>query len=1022
MNDWVVKAPRTLLFSAIVALAGCGEELGVGEESQQSVTSADTPFAYVYRDVGNNAQGQQGNASRAQASTADFQPGARLIVRDAISSETSEIEVLAEAFAGYQYDVKDLNVSSDGKSLVFSARSEQEGDTWNLYEYTFETHNVRRLIQDDELANSGNDTNASFSNGDKIVFSSDRHLFGESGAGESVLFVMGRDGSGLAQITDGLQSDVQTTTLKDGHIVFMRVPSNGCGNDSDVQCVSDGSETSEFSLYQIAPDGGDLAALAREQNISDSVDYDLQLKDLVQGGSGNILAIAENRSSRMFGGDIVALRGPSANSADVSGGFSAQSEPAVYEFLNSESITSSEVPESAEEASVNGWYSAFWPYRDGSQRMLVSWSQCIKQNDRGAARACQEGDDIEGVNPRYGIWVYDTENDTRQPILRAKLGRVYSEVALGYPNNGEDLRFDDILPPPVDPVDPVDPGTGSSSGGSSSSSSGGSSSSGSSSSGGSSSSSSSSGGSSSSGSSSSGGSSSSSSSSGGSSSSGSSSSGGDTGSSSSSSSSGGSSSSGSSSSGGDTGSSSSSSSSGGSSSSGSSSSGGDTGSSSSSSSSGGSSSSGSSSSGGDTGSSSSSSSSGGSSSSGSSSSGGDTGSSSSSSSSGGSSSSGSSSSGGDTGSSSSSSSSGGSSSGGSSGGGTPDLGEAVNAEIYTLEDVPVGLGLSVPQAADTAEAGDVVISNVPAGALFNIGFSSGSGEWTVSADQLPELIFTPVVNSGNDVIMPTSVTFTDGDRTQTFDGQIEVIVEAVVDHTDVSVTVTSEPGSSPAGTINAGTIRQNQVVHGTGGNDYIIITGADQNAGSVSAGSGNDTVRIDGWGRGQNVSVTGDGGNDTLLLNPEIVRSRTSSGTGSGRVTFTTGGSLVYNNFSRVSEEGIDLNQTRVSLSVSLTDTDGSEAITSVVLSNLPLGATVANASLRRDGWKLNDNAASEAVITLSSEFRNDFELTVTVTNTDTDPDSGAIDTNETRRFVSVDVDQIPDPVPPKECKFPFDE
>lgn len=100
--------------------------------------------------------------------------------------------------------------------------------------------------------------------------------------------------------------------------------------------------------------------------------------------------------------------------------------------------------------------------------------------------------------------------------------------------------------------------------------------------------------------------------------------------------------------------------------------------------------------------------------------------------------------------------------------------------------------------------------------------------------------------------------------------------------------------------ISPGIIKNNKTVNGTDNNDYILIAGAEQNAGSVSAFSGDDVIYIKGWNKAKDRSVTGDGGFDTLLINSQIVANHKQQGTGAGKITFKQGGTLNYNNIEQV--------------------------------------------------------------------------------------------------------------------------
>lgn len=431
------KGLLTLAVSA--ALAGCNSELGSeGNTDQESVVAANTPFAYVYRD----GEPVFRNADQPQ----QYYPGARLMVRSALSQEVAEAEILSQQFAGQSYDAKDLSVSNDGKWLLFSARSEQDS-SWNLYEYSFESQQLRRIIADDQLAAAGNDTAPVYSDG-KIVFSSDR---GDS-ADATLLFVIERDGSDLKAITRGdQQQDVEGVSLGSGEVVFTR----RSGNSQNAFVRGDRNELSQPALMQVRVDGEALQPLADSQTINTQ-----QLSALVQGRNGRLMGLAGAQNSRLGGGQIIELYGNQAESTAslMTAGEDDAAIRAVYQELRSRSLTSDNTTQASNEVSTNGWYSAFWPYRDGTSRMLVSWSQCLK-NNAGVARLCEAGENLDGVEPRYGVWVFDAAENSRRPVLRAKQDRIYSEIVLGYPNRNGGLGFDEIPPgkptePPYEPKDP----------------------------------------------------------------------------------------------------------------------------------------------------------------------------------------------------------------------------------------------------------------------------------------------------------------------------------------------------------------------------------------------------------------------------------------------------------------------------------------------------------------------------------------------------------------------------------------
>ena len=441
----LVKNYKALVVTFSFLLVGCGEELQTGEESgQENAIAASTPFAFVSRDVETTNDKLAVNSLSPDA----FNPGARLYVRDAISSDANDTEILTQFFGENSYDVKGLNVSSDGKFLVFTAHDNSQSDTWNLYEYNFADKTLNRILSDD-LANAGNDTNPAYTNDNLIVFSSDR------GQEASALFIMNRDGSDLQQVTETTESDIQATSLKDGHMAFMRLSENDCDKNCNQARSANGQSTlnDTFNMYRMAPNGQNLQTLFDATSFT--AEQGVQLDEVIQGADGYMLAIIKNKYNPLMGGDIVELRGPQAQSRSLADG--TVSDDSVYEYVQPKTVAGNGQGVAENAASQTGWYSAFWPYRDGSSRMLVSWSQCLKQ-EGSAHRNCTKDDSLDGVDPRYGIWVLDVNNNTRLPVLQAKKNRVYTELALAFPNLGNTLSFDDEIEEPIDPevTDPTD--------------------------------------------------------------------------------------------------------------------------------------------------------------------------------------------------------------------------------------------------------------------------------------------------------------------------------------------------------------------------------------------------------------------------------------------------------------------------------------------------------------------------------------------------------------------------------------
>ena len=176
-------AVRLSVIFAISLLAGCQADGLSGEEGVVD----DRPFAYIVRDYPAMGTTDSVNVRPVLDPRAPYQfnPGARLYVRDRIALDSEERDILAGYFGGGSYDVKDLTVSPDGERIAFAAHG-PDGNTrhssWSIYEYEFSSKNIRRFFQDDEYANAGQDTNPAYTNDGRLVFSPPTGNRGDSAA------------------------------------------------------------------------------------------------------------------------------------------------------------------------------------------------------------------------------------------------------------------------------------------------------------------------------------------------------------------------------------------------------------------------------------------------------------------------------------------------------------------------------------------------------------------------------------------------------------------------------------------------------------------------------------------------------------------------------------------------------------------------------------------------------------------------------------------------------------------------
>jgi hypothetical protein len=82
--------------------------------------------------------------------------------------------------------------------------------------------------------------------------------------------------------------------------------------------------------------------------------------------------------------------------------------------------------------SPGGRYSSVFPLRDGTGRMLSTWTMCRLNDEEGRTLPCTEENladaTLTPAPPLYGVWLYDPRDGTQRPVLQPVEGIRYTEV------------------------------------------------------------------------------------------------------------------------------------------------------------------------------------------------------------------------------------------------------------------------------------------------------------------------------------------------------------------------------------------------------------------------------------------------------------------------------------------------------------------------------------------------------------------------------------------------------------------
>ena len=429
---------RTALLLSAFLMAACesgvsGHGPGLAGVQTQDPGTLNFPLAYVKRP----APAPQSDVDARDLITSTS--GGDLYIRGQASPGSGETNVTASITQG-QGDVRDLDVSPDGKKLVFSLRlpldpgkpnTDAGQPTWKIYQYDALTKAVTQLTNDNTTA--GHDVGAHYLPDGRIVFASTRQaatqaILIDEGRPQYpaqtddrkqpvfLLHVMNADGTAIHQISFNTNHDFAPSVLANGQIVFSRYESiNG----------------DQISLYRTNPDGTGLELYyganshATGVNISGSNDNVIQFLGARQRADGKLVAIVRPFLGTQQGGDIVQIDAqnfveinqPSTPQASAAG--TAQSSAT---FLG--------VTTDAGTPSLGGRFASVYPLYDGTNRMLVSWAPCLVLDTSSPAmtRVCTAANiavpNVQQAPPQYTIWIYDISTGTLSPILGAESNTV----------------------------------------------------------------------------------------------------------------------------------------------------------------------------------------------------------------------------------------------------------------------------------------------------------------------------------------------------------------------------------------------------------------------------------------------------------------------------------------------------------------------------------------------------------------------------------------------------------------------
>ncbi len=384
-----------VLTAGSLILAGCGASPA---GSTEAAIANDVPIAYVKRPL--NAQSMN-SAVGNPTDSVTFHSGGDLYIRE-ISSPSAPEKNITAAYTQGRGDVSDPEVSYDGKKILFSMKGPGDS-TWNIWEFDRDTNALRRIIQDNIVANQGDDVDPAYLPDGRIVFSSNRQQKTVQTVGykyvdeydretSTVLHTMNADGTNIEQISVNQSHDRNPTVLTDGRILYSRWDHVGGRN--------------QFSIFHANPDGTGLFIHYGAHSQVVSYLHPREMPD------GHIMSDAMPLSRTNEGGALLII--DDANFSEID-----QSAPGAAPNAVAQTQASFAPVDFGARVSATGRFTTPYPLWDGSNRALVSFTA------GGRTETSMQTDPLTGTvgpvtvekTPAYGVYMLDLNTKTMRAIV-----------------------------------------------------------------------------------------------------------------------------------------------------------------------------------------------------------------------------------------------------------------------------------------------------------------------------------------------------------------------------------------------------------------------------------------------------------------------------------------------------------------------------------------------------------------------------------------------------------------------------
>lgn len=485
-------AAAAALLSLIVLISACSKGGSVNIVNTQSAdpSTVDFPIFYVKRSIPAAPDDLRLMSTFTPTATSN---GVDLYERATASPTAAEINITAPitktAPAGMYYDIKDVDTSPDGSRVAFAMRGplapDPDPDTamgWRIWEYIIACPQAQTSCTpapgtlapmispaNDTDPATVNDVSPHYLPDGRIVFSSTRQrqaqaVLLDQGDPQFIeqdearteptfnLHVISADRTTITQISFNQSHDRDATVLESGQILFSRWDHTP-GHDA-------------MSLYTANPDGTCLQLYyGANSHLTGTDNSTIEFVHPHETQAGPIAAIIRPYTgtpatattpalSIDFGGNLVLITG--AHFAENTQPLTADltlSDPCAVGGPPAAGSTAGPAQVAATQNDVvtipgpspGGRFSSVYPLWDGTNRLLVTWTQCRLQDSAGNLLPCTSAN-LAATNaagaplyttgpPLYSVWIYDPGQNLFLPVTAPVEGVMVTDVAAAVPRN-----------------------------------------------------------------------------------------------------------------------------------------------------------------------------------------------------------------------------------------------------------------------------------------------------------------------------------------------------------------------------------------------------------------------------------------------------------------------------------------------------------------------------------------------------------------------------------------------------------